>query len=338
MSTAPDWHRAEPEAPAPDAPPGPPTMRECGCGESWPDVWWTPRPGYRPHKGVSARWCRPKLDPCPSCEPDPAEAKAREEARQLAIRQERAGLASSERRWSFERFARPRDGEPPEDFRKRVKASPGLLGITPDNLQAARVLREWDWQRDGWIYIHGEPGTGKTVLAAALATRLVQGGGERWEARYRQDGEWSAWEAAGEEYSEAWAAGVVYRDEDYHGQIRMRRRPHLDGVLYITEEELWRRVTLGWTRDKDPLAQAHDARVLILDDLGMVRVRKALEEHAIVEKLVHTRYRDHRPTVFTSNVPWDRVGATYGDRVASRLREMVPEANRLVLRHYWRGR
>lgn len=67
-------------------------------------------------------------------------------------------------------------------------------------------------------------------------------------------------------------------------------------------------------------AKAVACPLLLVDDLGAAKVTEWTEETTY--RLIDARYRDCRPTVFTSNLGAGQLGAQLGDRVASRLTEM----------------
>ncbi|MFI6296793.1 ATP-binding protein [Nonomuraea sp. NPDC050790] len=69
-----------------------------------------------------------------------------------------------------------------------------------------------------------------------------------------------------------------------------------------------------------------DAPLLLVDDLGAAKTSEWVEE--VNYRLVNWRYERILPTLFTSNVRPKELGASLGERVASRLIEM---AERVVL-------
>jgi DNA replication protein DnaC len=69
-----------------------------------------------------------------------------------------------------------------------------------------------------------------------------------------------------------------------------------------------------------------DAPLLLVDDLGAAKTSEWVEE--VNYRLVNWRYERVLPTLFTSNVRPKELGASLGERVASRLIEM---AQRVVL-------
>jgi len=211
-----------------------------------------------------------------------------------------------------------------DDFRRPF----GVLAV---NLGILRVLREWT-PAAGSLFIEGEVGTGKTTLAAALVRGLVVSDGASFGER------------SDEQMTSRYGSG--WRNQSDH-MIATKRRIRVDALSYETtycdEYELMRREELSWKLDPVPLAQLSQAPVLVLDDLGKKKAREVVVE--AIEKLIAFRYAGivddagkpvDLPMVITSNVPWHEItaerGARYGARVADRLREMVPHANRLRLR------
>lgn len=66
---------------------------------------------------------------------------------------------------------------------------------------------------------------------------------------------------------------------------------------------------------------------LVIDDLGAAKATDWTEE--VNYRLINYRYENTLPTLLTSNVPPRELGATLGDRVASRIIEMT---QRLILK------
>lgn len=99
---------------------------------------------------------------------------AREAQRKIEARLERARIPKELWSASLEACLRQAQHESPDAFYQRVrKSSPGVLGMTTWNFKALTVLRNWH-PRDGWVYLTGPVGSGKTALAYALAAKWVK--------------------------------------------------------------------------------------------------------------------------------------------------------------------
>lgn len=71
--------------------------------------------------------------------------------------------------------------------------------------------------------------------------------------------------------------------------------------------------------DSDYESIAH-APLLLIDDLGAAKLTEWAEE--VTYRLINDRYERCLPSIFTTNVLPAQLGATVGDRVASRIAEM----------------
>jgi len=165
-------------------------------------------------------------------------------------------------------------------------------------------------------------GSGKTVMAAALATRLLGGlpqkrvqlteeeGRERWGLH------WPRIKACGRDWVVRQA--VAWR------------------VAFCPDSDLYERERQSWQKDRTPLARVVDADALILDDLGesgsdpLAGVRMPPGYVDMIQRLIRRRYSQGRHLVITSNVPMrpvpgrlSGVAEWFGDRVHSRLIEMT---------------
>ncbi|MFH1464675.1 MAG: ATP-binding protein [Pseudomonadota bacterium] len=103
-------------------------------------------------------------------------------------------------------------------------------------------------------------------------------------------------------------------------------------VWFRSEAELLaderRRVQGG--REEDPFLRASEVEVLVLDDFGS---SDRMTDWALdmIEGLICSRYNAMRPIVFTSNLPFQEVARHYGERVYSRLCQMVTPTGVLEL-------
>ncbi len=71
------------------------------------------------------------------------------------------------------------------------------------------------------------------------------------------------------------------------------------------------------------LASLGKAPLLLLDDLGAAHLTDWTEE--VISRLIDDRYRHCAPTLFTSNYPLSALGQVVGERVESRMTQMVGE-------------
>lgn len=100
------------------------------------------------------------------------------------------------------------------------------------------------------------------------------------------------------------------------------------GVMYCSSTDLARRVARQWRDEKssDPVAEAQDCELLILDDLGKEKLTERAAE--TIFSVVDARYRDAKQLWITSNHSINGVSARMDDigvAIARRLREMCVE-------------
>lgn len=67
--------------------------------------------------------------------------------------------------------------------------------------------------------------------------------------------------------------------------------------------------------------ELREEAVMFLDDIGSEKQTDWTNE--IMYRLVNNRYEQIRPTIFSSNLDLEEIGKRYGDRIASRIVEMV---------------
>lgn len=75
------------------------------------------------------------------------------------------------------------------------------------------------------------------------------------------------------------------------------------------------------TNSEDELNRIATVPFLVLDDLGVGKPSEWTED--VNYRIINQRYEWHRPTLFASNVPPVNLSSVLGERVASRLAEMV---------------
>lgn len=105
---------------------------------------------------------------------------------------------------------------------------------------------------------------------------------------------------------------------------------------YVTEADLWAMVRAQWGRvakkhhqAPDVVQQLVDVDVLALDDLGTIEQPRPWHVDGM-ERLVCGRYDAGRPMLITSNATLQQLADTYGERVGSRLVEMIGRGRRYV--------
>jgi DNA replication protein DnaC len=75
-------------------------------------------------------------------------------------------------------------------------------------------------------------------------------------------------------------------------------------------------------RDKsafDPIERGQSARLLVLDDVGLSAGGR--DELPMLHEILDYRHCEQRPTIITSNLPFDNLAGVLGDRMGDRLRE-----------------
>lgn len=247
-------------------------------------------------------WCYPPSHP--ECE---RQSKRQEHREACKAASKAAGVPVTMRTYHPARcYIQPEDQDA-GTFICRMQARPNSIGVLLINLED--VGRIFEWSPPRWLYIEGQVGRGKSLVAAALANRLSwPSSSEDW---VNPDG--TPWDPA----VDSWRPG-------HRRRVIAKRWP----CHYTDWPEFYSRLNNRSSLDKDPLLQFAQHYVLILDDLPAEMTPAKREA---VERLIVARYRDNLPTIFTSNVPWvDAVDArrpTWGHRAASRLAEMCDVAH-----------
>lgn len=264
-----------------------------GCGREHPWVWYQPR-ALIEGKPVAPRWAAPSISPCRLC----ATIDEVSERRDLTARLRRAGIPERAIGYRLDRVIAQKADEPLELFRARCRARPGMLGVS---VTTASVLMQLSAYRPpGWVVIHGPPGTGKTTLIGALATKLLTLPPERWE---------------GSRPSEPCRPGA-----------RTLRRKRTTPIRYFDVGDLVDReiVRMRGLDNAPTVDAAKSPGILVLDDLGAREVGAV--EQKLIQRIVMFRHRYNRPTILVSNLEADQLlgpRSVYGPAVASRLSEAL---------------
>jgi DNA replication protein DnaC len=91
-------------------------------------------------------------------------------------------------------------------------------------------------------------------------------------------------------------------------------------VLYTTSADMLARLNMSLA--DDTLAHALKpytrAELLIIDEVGLEQVeRDAARRSGLMQKVLLPRYNEPRPTIITSNIPWDAWGDYLGDHLGA---------------------
>ena len=91
-------------------------------------------------------------------------------------------------------------------------------------------------------------------------------------------------------------------------------------VLYTTSADMLARLNMSLA--DDTLAQALKpytrAELLVVDEVGLEQVeRSEARRSGLMQKVLLPRYNQRRPTVITSNIPWDGWGDYLGDHLGA---------------------
>lgn len=181
-------------------------------------------------------------------------------------------------------------------------SNPGLL----DRLQTADVATA------SW-YLWGGLGRGKTAIAAAYAWRYLQVTGE--SVRYQST------PALLSELRSTYGTYPHLRpwertDGDAYGD------PYSDRAATDAPPSSVQRAV-----ESDVMGRYQRAGLLVLDDIGVEQVTGSGWAEDRMYQLISERHDQHRPAVFTSNLPLEDLGRRYGERTLWRIAEMCGPAN-----------
>lgn len=95
----------------------------------------------------------------------------------------------------------------------------------------------------------------------------------------------------------------------------------IPGGIFVKQSSLLRllRATYGNKDAADPIEPCQEASILVLDEMGVSGGGK--DEWPMLSEILDYRYSHLKPTVITSNLSWDEVRESLGDRIGDRMRE-----------------
>jgi DNA replication protein DnaC len=233
---------------------------------------------------------------CRTCEDAARDAQVESD---LSIRQHNADVPERFRPYRLDRVERMPAGADLSQWRLELgRMRPVAIGIHPGNVRAWQACCGYKPDSAG-LWLHGPVGTGKTLLAAALATKLV-----------------APWVPLTEEEIRKLAPK----------RVKYRLRRDVAPTAMCDVQDLLDRTRLSWSGDRDPLGRLSRIQVLILDDLGAVTLPEFGRD--AIARVVDLRYRSRLPLIVTSNVEPEALHESLGERTASRLaslcRNVVP--------------
>lgn len=286
-----------------------------GCGEPIPRVR---------HVLRSGRVVWPlAYQPCPDCG---IKASSWEGQRRIDILKGVGLHGVKEARWSFDRLDIQSE-ESDAEFIRRIKHTEhfpfGLLSI---NVAILRGVYDWLKRPTDSVYLCGDVGQGKSVMACAMVDRLMMPE-EISERRLNDDEMRAIW-------GHKW---------DRVPESRRYRRgvPKPRSVLFTSWNDLmWRITTKYKSLDPDALGKVSKVGVLFIDDLGTwegVDAKKRELAVSALEALIEYRYKHERPVVITSNLPFESLRDHYSLRVHDRLNEMCGTRVYQFRGPSWRG-
>tara|TARA_R110000744_G_scaffold293382_1_gene403778 strand:- start:1228 stop:2277 length:1050 start_codon:yes stop_codon:yes gene_type:complete len=323
--------------------PDPVMCPSCGTKQRWTEyerrgrmIWaYPPVKRLTPPVGSEEEGENPLA--CPVCE---------EETRDLAVKKlisrrlAMSGVPERFRGYTLDRAVYQENGEHPSDFRLRVRGEEGVYGVCHEDHEAFRSCLQWvqymkggksklrgiqgpkRHKRGASLYIHGPVGVGKTLLAVVLLSELVKGGHKV--------------PVSESDYAEHLSAKSGVSLESAMKDVEASRcegRPiawtaeRSYTAKFIEEGDLIAAETLSWKGNPSPLFRftKHRGGPVVIDDFDSDGGgQKGPREFVVrsLERVIQYRHSRRLTTILTSNTPPGKIREVYGDRVASRLREV----------------
>jgi DNA replication protein DnaC len=233
-------------------------------------------------------------------------------------------------------------GEDDKPFVARVRegreTDARVFGISIADRPSLRAIAGWKPEH-GSMFIEGAPGTGKSIAAAALANDLVtvpmsyrcvcRDCEDRWRSATdaTMDDPWEGWDQERHDRTR----GAARLRVTGPSSVRYQQEGGIIAALRKPKEEGQGQVKAG------VLDVCKAVEVLFLDDLGSKEALADWHKDVLFELIDwrYTQVRPRRPVVFTSNMPMSDLSLRYGERFASRVREMVGD-RRYQLTTMWR--
>ena len=271
----------------PTSPPEPIACESKACETLLPWSWFDYAARCKARGTEPTRYRKPRwLKPPQLCKACTERTQFDEGARLFAERQDVAGIPEIFRGFDLG-GADVHAGGDADSFRRQCLAG-STVGIVGGNSDAARFLRSWK-PSDGWVYIHGINGSGKSSLSCAAANGILR-----------------------HPYPPSL---LVIAEESLDSQIKQ-----------ASTDARFRRDRAD---RHDPVGVACKVAVLVYDDFATKSKRHAEQTpidgwlRDQQERLIDHRYRNNLATILTSNVRLGDLRERFSGRLAGRVRERV---------------